>query len=701
MNKKRKLLIASCLLCATMAIGGTAAACSDKNTISTLTGLTGGSTNKKDFGYPPDIMVEWGGYSAENIPQAIKDKPYQIFNATSEDLYGEKLGLTVRVYLHYLEETKTLITLKNNTVTPISYGVYTVEYTATDIFGNVGVYTYDFECKETETLSVALSEPTTETLAGVETPIATYMYDNAMGNVNMKITATHKDGKAVYNLTEKDTFIPMYAGEYTVEYVCSDYNVTVKESYVITVEKNPVPVFLSEAELQKCFIVGKEYTLPSVLAYQFDTGNPVPFTPVIFVQHGNGMLKQLSGYSFTPDREGELKFIYKIACGDNMVSKEYTAQAVDIGEVGTTFDITKYFYSPDVRITANDDALTVGTATDGATLDFINTLTSRRFSLTLSTALETTRFDAVDIYLKDSLNENVQLKITYGSPLAKGGYICVNDGEKHETRLYESAVQKINYDEENHEVSLNGALVLSCPEDFKGFPSGKITCSLQFNGVKGQSELQLLGINNQTLCYWPGDFFAPEIWFDVPAKGVYLLNEIIELGAIECADVLDPRTTLFLSVLSPSGEYVTSESGILMKDYVGDIKNCNFRVTEYGEYVVRMKVMDGCENDKSYVYVVDVQDLVAPKVEFVSKMPKTVKVNESFTLSEIIVTDDLSAADKCVVVVTLIGGPVGDVKELTSGKTYKFQTKGIYHLYYSVTDEAGNTTTLCHKFMVE
>lgn len=702
MSQKRKFLIAGCTICAMMAIAG-AAACSKKNpeTPSNTDVSTGVSATKKDYAYAPDITVDWGEYSAQNVPQAVKGKPYQIFNATAEDLYGENLDVTVKVYLHYLEETKALMTLKNNLVTPVSFGVYTVEYTATDIFGNVGVFTYDFECNDVETLSLSLSVQTTNTLAGLETPIANFTYYNAMGNAKTIVTATHKDGKAVYDLTGKDSFLPMYAGEYTIEYACTDYNVTVKESYKVTVENNPTPVFIGEADIPKYFIVGKEYTLPSIEAYQFDTGNPVPFTPVVSVQHGNGALKQISGYSFTPDREASLKFIYTIACGNQKVTKEYVAQAVNVGEVGTTFDITKYFYSPNAKITAGDECLTVVTAKDGAKLDFINTLTSRRFSLSLATTLETTRFDAVDIYLKDSQDESIQLKITYANPLAKDGYISLNDGEKNDTGLYESAVQKISYDEELNEVSFNGGLALACPEDFEGFPSGKIRCSLQISGVKGESELQIYAINNQTLCYWPGDFFAPEIWFDLPAKGMYALGETVELGAIECADVLDPETTLYISVLSPSGEYVTSTSGVLVKSYVGDVKNCGFITTEYGQYVVTIKITDGCGNSKSYNYVVEVQDLMAPEVVFKSKMPKSVKVGEAFTLSEILVTDDLSAPDKCSVDITLIGGPVGDVKILTAGKTYKFQTKGVYYLYYRVEDEAGNTTTLCHKFIVE
>ena len=70
MNKKRRVLIVCCLLFAIMALCGAAASCSDAKTPSS--GVHDGNFIKKDFDYPPDIMVEWGNYSADNIPQAIK-----------------------------------------------------------------------------------------------------------------------------------------------------------------------------------------------------------------------------------------------------------------------------------------------------------------------------------------------------------------------------------------------------------------------------------------------------------------------------------------------------------------------------------------------------------------------------------------------------------------------------------------------------
>ena len=54
-----------------------------------------------------------------------------------------------------------------------------------------------------------------------------------------------KDKGIVYDLTGCDTFAPKYAGEYVIEYTCSDYNLTVKENYTlaeeaeISMEANP------------------------------------------------------------------------------------------------------------------------------------------------------------------------------------------------------------------------------------------------------------------------------------------------------------------------------------------------------------------------------------------------------------------------------------------------------------------------------
>lgn len=686
MKKKIRNLIAVGLVCSTFAVGGTAIAFAAGN----------GKEYSRNLGYAPDITVDFGEYSSENIPQAVKGKPYKLFAASAEDVYCEEVSVDTKVYLHYLEDAKTLISLENNVVTPEYYGVYTVEYKAIDEFGNTSVYTYDFLCEDVETLSVSLSEKVETTVVGTETAIADFDYENEFGFVTTKITATHENGKSV-DLTEKTAFVPMYVGEYTIEYTCTDYNLEVKEAYTLTVEENDNPVFLTRASMPKYFVVGQEYTLPSVEAYQFLTGKPISVTPAVTVQVGKENAQKLDGYTFIPDTAGAVTITYTAFSGENAVSQEYSARVIDVGEVGTTFDIAKYFYSADALVTVDTESVTVATQTDGARVEFINALPSREFLFEFSATAQSLNFETFTVYLQDSADESVQLELTYGNVGRKDSYFSIN-GKSYEVKGAAS-VQSISYNEAKGTIQL-GLKDFEGPFGFEGFPSGKIYFSFGFGGVSGKAEIDVHSINNHIFMETGGDDFAPQIWFNLSTRDSYTIGDTFELFEIEYGDVLDTNTDLYLDVISPSEKYVTSEQGILLQNYKGDMKGISFRLTEYGDYFITIIALDGSSNRQNYSYCIKVIDAVAPQATLEQKIPTSLKVDEAFTVSDVIVTDDVSDADKCTVKVFFFGLN-GNFRELEIGKSYNLKEAGTYYLYYMVADEAGNTLIMRNTITVE
>ena len=697
MRKLRNILLVCCLLCAALTIGSLVAFA---EVGSSAPSQEVSNSGKKNFYYNPDISIEWGEYSENNIPDAVKGVPYRVFSAYAEDAYSDEVGVSTKVYLHYLEDAKSLITLKNNCVTPKYYGVYTVEYTAVDMFGNKSVYTYDFNCKDDAELSVSLvGQVPSSAIAGIVTPIAPFTYSNAKGSVSSIITATHNGGKEVLNLTGETSFIPMYSGEYTIEYELSDFSVTTSASYTVTVDKNSNAVFMGDAAMPKYFIVGRAYTLPSVDAKTFPTGTPVSVTPKISVKYGNERATDLTGFDFTPEKAGELTFTYSAMSA----VKVYKAQAIDVGEPGTTFDITKFFYAGDVaKFTAERKLMRIQTATEGATVEFINALPSRNFSINLN-AYKNSNFSTLNIFIKDSVDPNVQLKISYVDPRTDNSRVIINDDEIYKTKDFEYDTQTFTYSEESNMMDFNTDVLIDLPDGFAGFPSGLINVSLSFENVTGTAELELYRINNQTITNAKSDGFAPQLWLEVSSRETYRINEVVSLGNIYFGDVLDPSSEVYVSVLSPNGDVVDSTEGKPLKDfkYVGNISDFDFRVTEYGDYYISFTVKDSTGNKKTYGYTIDVKDIVPPTATLVSDMPDSVKAGSGFKLSDIIVSDDVSAPENCNVTVILIGGQYGDVKTLEAGHSYTFNSKGTYYLYYIVADEEFNTVVLCHKFIVE
>ena len=686
MKKMIKNLIAVGLVCSAFAVGGTAIAFAENGN---------GKEDSRNLGYAPDITVDFGEYSSENIPQAVKGKPYRLFAASAEDVYCEEVDVDTKVYLHYLEDTKTLISLENNLVTPEYYGVYTVEYKAIDEFGNTSVYTYDFLCEDVETLSITLSDSEKTTIVGTETAIADFGYENEFGYVTTKITATHENGKSV-DLTEKSAFVPMYVGEYTIEYTCTDYNLEVKEAYTLIVKNNDNPVFLSCANMPKYFVVGQEYTLPSVEAYQFLTGKPASVTPAVTVQVGKENAQKLDGYTFIPEKEGAVTITYTAFSGANAVSQEYTARVIDVGEVGTTFDIAKYFYSVDALVKADSASVKVATQTDGARVEFINALPSREFLFEFSAMAQKLNSDTFTVYLQDSADESVQLELTYGNVGRKDCYFSIN-GESYEVSGTAS-VQSVYYNEAKGTIQL-GLKEFEVPFGFAGFPSGKIYFSFGFGGVSGKAEIDVHSINNHVFMETGGDDFTPQIWFDVSTRDSYTIGDTIELFEIEYGDVLDSNTDLYLDIISPSEKYVTSEQGILLQNYQGDTRGISFRLTEYGDYFITLIALDGSSNRQIYSYCIKVVDVVAPQATLEQKIPTSLKVGEAFTVSDVIVTDNVSTGDKCTVKVFLFGLN-GNFRELEIGKSYNLKEAGSYNLYYMIADEAGNTLIMRNTITV-
>ena len=696
MKKIAKILLSGCLLCFSMAIAATAVGCADEELTPMPTEPTTVDTAKKDLGYAPDITVDWEEYSSENIPQAVKDAPYHIFTASAEDVYGEELTVKTRVYLHYSEATKALIEIDNSSITPKYYGIYTVEYTATDLYGNKSVETYDFWCKETETLKLALSGGDKTALAGKETEIASYSYSNAIGKADTKIKATHKQLDVAYDLTGKTSFVPMYAGEYTIEYVCKDYNLQETESYSLIVDKHEEPIFFEEADLPKYFIVGEEYTLPNVKAYHFATEKPVAIQPTITLQCDTDKAVQLNeSRKFVVEKEGQLSFTYSISYGENKQERNYTAYAVDVGKYSDGFDISQYFYTSNAFVEATSDCVSVSTETENAEVEFINTLSSRGFEFAFALTESCVNFDVLEMYLIDSKDSSISLKLTYGNIDGQKGYFTVNDGKRYEANgfLFTNA-QSIVYDEKNLSVDFGMNVSVSLEKIFKGFPSGKICFSFVFGGVKGRTQIDLYSIDNQILYDVEGDMFEPKVWMPEYTKGVHKLNDLITIDPVQACDVLDSNFTVECAVLTPNGVPVIDENGQkLTAENMQYTQSYTFRAREYGEYRIVINAYDTAGNSQTYSYVVVVGDFEAAKVTLETAMPTSLKVGESFTVSNISIVDNVYTEFQ---VHTYLFTPTMKEQTVEIGKSYKLTEAGKYIIYYSVVDGAGNVTLLCH-----
>lgn len=647
--------------------------------------------NEKNLGYPPSITIDYGNYSKDDIPSAIKEVPYKIFSADAEDVYGNELAVTAKVYIHYLEPNKSLVTLDDGYAMPKYYGTYTVEYSARDKFGNVGYATYDFTCADLEKLSLTLDGEYTKTVAvGNEAIIKGYSFENNIGDVVVTITAINENGEK-QDLTGKTSFVPFYTGNYTIVYECKDYNVTASQSYVLPVTENSNSIIAVEPTLLKYYIVGKKYSLPTAECYSFASGAPVSVEPTISVKYGNGEYQEVTD-TFTATAAGDITFKYSVT-GD---SKEYSAKAIDVGTNGS-FDLTKYFYSDSAVASAQPDCITYEVK-NNKSIDFINLVESHEFDFIFSIPNGYNNFSALNLFLTSSVDSDKSLKISY----AKSGdtsIVTINDEFAYkcdESFAYTSSIA-VNYVDDDNVLNF-GSLKISL-DKFDGFDNEKVYFSFSLEGINGKSGINVIKIANQIFSDSAVDEVMPKVYFDTYPNGVETIGNTITVERIYVFDVLDPDFTVSYSIKSPSGKYVVDINGVTLNGDNASYENdYSFVGNEYGKYVVTMYVCDSSDNEETYAYSITVADVEGPTVSLKSELKGSLKIGEAFKVCELNVKDDKSEE---FVISAYIIKPSMMTETVEIGKSYSFDKKGSYVLGYVVQDESGNSTVLLHTFIVE
>ena len=106
----------------------------------------------ENYGFGPIITVDFGEYSEDDLPVAVKGTQYRLFGCSAQDIYGNEVDVDTKVYLHYYSEVSFAVAIDNGCFNAEHYGVYSVVHSAKDSFDNESVYHYDVLCAERETI---------------------------------------------------------------------------------------------------------------------------------------------------------------------------------------------------------------------------------------------------------------------------------------------------------------------------------------------------------------------------------------------------------------------------------------------------------------------------------------------------------------------------------------------------------------------
>ncbi len=587
----------------------------------------------------PQINVDLGG--EKKAPNALLGTNYSIFPCTAYDFFDLNVQIDTTVtYENTFTGAKSDVVVRNGKFVTDKLGKYTIRYVATDYTGNSSVEEYSFECianAEQIVLSNLPEDFSVQAFTEVSVPAASKIRAfGGTGSLKMSMTALDPDGEEIE--VEDNTFIPEKLGDYQIIYTATDYY-GVSESSVLTIEvtENEETVFMNDIVLPELLIAGFKYTIPEIEAFTCYNGEVVN-CKMVYLVNGTELDETRT---FTADNSSaQASIVCRALKGNDIVCGEISKNLLVIdGDHGK--NQAAYFYDATntMQVTEVEDSIDL-TATEDASVSFVNVLKASAFTLGLNYLSENCKFNSFNVTLSDATKSDVT--VTFKFTFTQDG-VKITTPYGAET-VFPSAEGyfELNFDCESGIVNdaSNVSVTFVDLDDngnkFVGFSDG-LYATFSFDGVVASSKVSLSLLNNQSLGFRgktgeeAKDSKGPEIKTTEEIITKAKRGDEITVYAVVASDVLSQVTSATVKVVSPSGKDVVAETNA--------DKDISFKTEEMGTYKVYYYAYDSEGNRTRIGQNIRVLDSIAPTLE-VSFSDMTKKVGDTVTLPEVTVSDD-------------------------------------------------------------
>lgn len=655
----------------------------------------------------PEITIDFGEYSEENIPVGVAGKAYPIFSADAVDFLSGDCDVSVHVWARYYTSQKYEVDISDGSFVPQTAGEYIIEYSAEDASGNIAVKRISVNVlAQTNPISITFADQQTSGKTGEKIAVSEITATGGAGVVNTQ-TEVLFAGTPVEVVN--GSFLAERAGQYTVRVTGTDYigQQQVAE-YTVTVTANDAPVFIDDIVLPKYLIAGSEYTFGEVYAYDYSSGSGgTPVKATLVTEDVNGKVEHADG-KYTPsvaDHLDKVKVYYTASVnGQTATSEVFEIETCVVG-TGNKVDISKYFVSDAVGIEATAEGMRLSTTQSSASVDFANPVLANGLTYTFNVDPSANSFTAFNIYLYDSLNAEECVKLSYKKATQSTSYMSLNDGTDYTipasffgNSSYEFAVSFNNKTcVFSYETSVRLTASKTMNGDaFTGFSSGKVYVVFEFEGVTQTATVVLSELGGQRMTSVSTDLIKPKIDLFNEIAGRYSIGDVVDLTAAVAVDVLDPNIQAFYTVYAPSGEIAKDVDGKELSNIpVGE--SYKLALQEYGVYRVGYTATDWNDRaETTFSYVLEVVDAVPPVIILNGEVPAEATVGDTVSIPLARATDLLDGS--CDVYAYFLR-PDGSYRAYNSGMTYEMQ--GDYTLIYYAFDTSGNTAKITYTISVK
>ena len=643
----------------------------------------------------PEITVDFGEYEENNLPEAFKGEEYPVFDFTAYDYFTEVKSTSVKVFYDYNSSARKEVTIKNGKFVPDRTGQYTIEYTATDYYGNENKKTVEIlsVLPKKPALDIS-SERVTEVSAGDTVQIADVSASGGSGEVEVTVFA--KNGEHEAEITD-GKFTADYAGEYTITYTAADFlGNTAEEEYKVTVKDDKKPEILDDACLPKYLLEGFEYKVPVPTGLSYGAGTQKT-NVTVRITDGNGTTECTTGrHTFKADQNGKAEIKYIVTDKNGTTEKSYTLPVLTVKN-GTGYDLSKYFYSDTVTAEArqNDILLSAASGTKEQTVEFVNAVITDGLNLGVKVNSAENNFSSFSIYLTDAENENISIRLQFvkGADAGSDSYMIYNGDDKLliDPSFYNDEEIALTYSESDRNIHIvNAAAKITetvSGETFEGFPGKKVYVRFVFEEVSGAARISVSKINSQLISNYSGDSVKPMVYIFGEYAKKYSLNDTIPVLNALAGDVIDPSPDITVTLTDHNGEIVTSVDGVRLENVSAE-EVLYFKAEKYGNYLLTYTATDEAGKTTTYYRAINVEDIVPPEIQVNGEIAETVKTGSDVAVPFASVTDNLDEAPMLLRILVLPDGSQTILSE--TADAFRAIYSGVYRLRYIAWDSEGN-----------
>ncbi|MBO7345875.1 MAG: hypothetical protein J6U92_08065, partial [Clostridia bacterium] len=621
---------------------------------------------------------------------------------------------------------KIRVNLVDGKFIPTVGGIYTIEYSVSDIFGNKTVKTVQVEAVDVQpSINVEFENEidyngTFIVAEKIKLFDSIINQQSAYGDISIKTYAELKSNPSVkYELTYENgySFTPLYSGAYDIVIEISDYSLTEIIEKELMVDVADVVYYQQVAPFPNKLIKNGTYNLDVIKAYSLASGEPVEVELELSVfNDSNSTEEVVNASNMVISANRNIKLTYK------PVGLDFTAKPfeVELGVLRTglyekTLVMRNYFYAEagNLSFSADTEGISceiTNKVNDIASFYFANILAGHDFYLNLFPLVDEGSyipFDRLNCYLYDATNSTNFVKASF---ISQDGmwFVSLNDGDL--VKIFDSWGEEdcleLNFNSQKN-VFIFDNLYTEKGVEFFGtdnqaiFRDG-IILKLEILATNDCQGIKIEKINNQVISSASIDFTPAiiDMTHDNNA-GEKKIGETIKLEKFVGYDVLTPNVKTVVTVqYRPTKEsmwtFVKSVDEVVLKNADAS-RGYEFVLDKYGEYNVNVKVVDDIvtDNGASRSYTIFVNDYNKPVVNITSKTTSG-KVGESIKLAKFETEKNLSELSYYFVIVDVDG-----YYNFTKETSFTANKAGKYKVTLVVLDGNYNMAQVSYNIMVK